>query len=171
MVFVLTSYGSVKLDHLMERHNPLVNAFEKQLFYDETERLDLHKDEIHIAFNVESLNGSETKDDPRYVKMLARLFTVKDGISSEQVLDLHPCTDEDLAAFPPPSPEAKYILNRIQSSEVRSLYCLDRDKLGSALTLWGSWTFNEENYQRLDFILAPCNYIHQYMGYMEDTVS
>ena len=113
MAFVLTSYGLVKLNHLLSKHNPQVNTFEKQLFYDETERLDFDQDDLHIAFNVESKDGSETKDDPRYVKMFARLFTVKDGVATEQVLDLHPCTDSDLAAFPPPSPEAKHILDKI----------------------------------------------------------
>ena len=90
MAFVLTSYGLVKLDHLLDKHNPQINTLQKQLFYDETERLDFQESEVHIAFNVESLDGGETKNDPRYVKMLARLFTVKNGVSSEQVLDLHP---------------------------------------------------------------------------------
>ena len=90
---------------------------DKPLFYDESEILNLYKENLRFAFHVESKDGGETKNDPSYVKMLARLWRATNGVATEQVLDLHPCTDEDLSKFAPPTPEAKTLLDQIQKSD------------------------------------------------------
>lgn len=47
----------------------------------------------------------------------------------------------------------------------RGLFCLDWDKLRD-LEIYGSE--NEDEHQRLEFLMLPCNYLHK--GYAEDTI-
>ena len=47
----------------------------------------------------------------------------------------------------------------------RGLFCLDWDKLRD-LEVYGSES--EDEHQRLEFLMLPCNYQHK--GYAEDTI-
>ena len=71
-------------------------------------RLNLRDDtSMRFAFSVRSLNDKETRLDPRYVKMITRLYTKdNDGNKSEQMIGHHACTDDDWALFAPPSAAA-----------------------------------------------------------------
>ena len=55
-------------------------------------------------------------------------------------------------------------------SEQRNLYCFDWDKLGDEIELNGFAT-SVEDYQMLSFDLVPCNYVHSYLGYENDTIA
>ena len=41
----------------------------------------------------------------------------------------------------------------------RNLYCLDWEKYGEELEIWGV-DFDVDSYQRFEFVLVPCNYVH-----------
>lgn len=81
----------------------------------------------------------------------------KDGVDFEKLLDFHQCSKEELNQFPEASSDSKMLLDRYKLGE-RSLFCLDWDQIGQELTISGIET--NENYQRWEFFLTSCNYIH-----------
>ena len=105
------------------------------------------------------------KDDPRYVKYLVRIFGKKEGKEYEKFIPFHKCTDEDWAEFPPPAQASADSWNDIKSGEKRGMFCLDWTE---DILLYG----NEKNeeYQRIELVLTPCNYLHTHLGYKDDTV-
>ena len=49
------------------------------------------------------------------------------------------------------------------------MMCLDKpDEANEDILLYG--TENNDNYQRLEILLLPCNYVHSYMGYKDDSI-
>ena len=56
---------------------------------------------IDIAFAFEGEDDSKLKDDPRYVKMIARFWNRIDAVKSETILNFHKCTPEDYNEFYP----------------------------------------------------------------------
>ena len=67
-------------------------------------------------------------------------------------------------------PEAAGILEVYKSSPTRNLYCLDWDKFGDELAIWGVED-DEISYQRFEFVVVPCNYVHTEFGDIGDSVS
>ena len=47
------------------------------------------------------------------------------------------------------------------------MFCIDWDK--ADINLYGNE--NNENYQRLEIALVPCNYIHTKWGYQNDSIA
>ena len=54
-----------------------------------------------MAFTFEGENDFMRKDDPRYVKVLARLWTKTNGVKTERILNFHKCTQDDYNEFFP----------------------------------------------------------------------
>ena len=54
-------------------------------------------------------------------------------------------------------------------SEDRWLYCLDWDIVGGQIEIYGFST-SVEDYQMFTFDLVPCNYIHSFLGYQNDSI-
>ena len=67
-------------------------------------------------------------------------------------------------------PEAAGLLELYKSSPTRNLYCLDWDKFGDELSIWGIEE-DEIRYQRFEFVVVPCNYVHTEFGDIGDFVS
>ena len=56
-----------------------------------------------------------------------------------------------------------------KTSKTRHLYCLDWEKFGDELGIWG--TENDEIvYQRFEYVLLPCNYVHAEFGPTDDYI-
>ena len=107
---IMFLYGSLKFNILANRVNPTISfAEELQEFDDEMTHLNLREDtSTRFAFSVRTVNDKETRLDPRYVKMITRLYMKdSDGNESEQMIGHHACTDDDWALFAPPSAAAK----------------------------------------------------------------
>ena len=49
------------------------------------------------------------------------------------------------------------------------MYCLDWEDEVEDKLIYGH-SKNDE-YQRLDIVLVPCNYVHSYLGYEGDSIS
>ena len=50
------------------------------------------------------------------------------------------------------------------------MFCLDWDKLGDDIAIWG--TENDElNYQRFEYVLLPCNYVHAEFAQTGDSIA
>ena len=73
-------YGTLKFKDLFTKPNPIIN-----IFYKENEMsgvaLNFNGRDFRAAFTVESfLAPIQKKDDPRYVKYLARIYGKKNGV-------------------------------------------------------------------------------------------
>ena len=87
-------YGSLKLTHLIDKHNPSISEIKETNFYDSNERLDLNDFGFRIAFAVESYIEPRLRNDHRYVKYMARVFTKTEGVESETIIPYGNCTAE-----------------------------------------------------------------------------
>ena len=54
--------------------------------------------------------------------------------------------------------------------EDRSLFCFDWQEMAEEIYLKG-YSTSVENYQMLTIDLVPCNYVHSYLGYEEDSIA
>ena len=57
-----------------------------------------------------------------------------------------------------------------RTSETRHLYCINWDDYEDELEVFGNET-DEITYQRFEWVIVPCNYIHSDVGDVGDTVS
>ena len=70
----------------------------------------------------------------------------------------------------PPNKDSAGLLEIFKTSPTRHLNCLNWDDLGEDLSIWG--TENDEiSYQRFEFLLLPCNYLHTEFGPKNDTIA
>lgn len=167
---ILFTYASVKWIQLLNRHNPAVSSFLKRGVFDSGYIFNFESYNIRFAFGVEGFFDKQTKDDPRYVKGLARFWGYKEGRSYERIYPYHKCTAEDFARFAPPAPEAEGLLKAYTEDPKRYLFCLDWERYGDELAIWGIED-DEASYQRFEFVLFPCNYVHTEFGDTGDSVS
>ena len=58
---------------------------------------------VQFAFGVEGYLDGELKEDPRYVKGIARIRGQRNGVKYEKLLKYHKCTDSDWDSFAPPA--------------------------------------------------------------------
>ena len=91
---------------MIGRTYPFLQEFEVSEHYDFTDVIDLNEINYRIAFSFVNANNKKRKDDPRYVKMIARTVRRIDGILSETVLGFHRCTDKDWEKFYPVTPKS-----------------------------------------------------------------
>ena len=82
----------------------------------------------------------------------------------------HDCTAEEFDAFAPPSQDSVGLFEMYRTSSTRHLSCLDLEKFGDELAIW-STNQDEISYQRFDFVLLPCNYVHAEFGPTDDVIA
>ena len=70
---------------MLDRDNPNVTQFLERNIYDFKDKLDLNEEttKFRIAFTVEGYLDRLQKNDPRYVKYLARLYGRENGANIE----------------------------------------------------------------------------------------
>ena len=75
-------YASLKFAHLVDKHNPNMNSFYQENYYESKEGIDLVERNVKIAFTIEDTYGSKKKqkNDPRYVKWLVRFEGLFEGV-------------------------------------------------------------------------------------------
>ena len=56
----------------------------------------------------------------------------------------------------------------MKESETRGLFCVDFEQLDEELAIWS--IEDDDNYQRIEIILLPCNYVHAEFGHTDDFV-
>ena len=92
LLVVFIGYALIKLTHLVDKKNPLIAEMREKNFYDYNTRISLKEIGFKIAFSIENYLSSKIRDDPRYVKVLARVFYKIEGRQTEKILTLHKCT-------------------------------------------------------------------------------
>ena len=171
LLALMLLYASIKFIHLISRQNPSISQHKQLAVFDSSEVVDFKEEGVRIAFGVEGYLDGQVKDDPRYVKYLVRLLGEKDGVKYEHILDYHKCTSEELDDFGEPSLQSIASVKSFKKGDKKHLFCLDWDNLNVGdLGIWGS-TSNEDNYQRWEFVLLPCNYVHAEFGDIGDSVN
>ena len=98
------------------------------------------------------------------------MYGYKNGEEYEKMIPYHKCTAKDFDEFAPPAPEAEDLLQTYMTNPNRNIYCLDWDQFGEELEVWGA-TYDEMNYQRFEYVLVPCNYVHTEIGPTDDKVA
>ena len=95
------------------------------------------------------------KDDPKYVKWLARLLIRdEDAVWSEKMLPMRTCTDADMAEFYPIDEGSNKILESMGENRFKCIDWTDE------LVLKGNYDSGYFSY--IEFIYLPCNYNHTY---------
>ena len=170
IAMVMLVYASIKFSHLMMKHNPTIASFTVEGDIDPEDRFNFRDNGLKFAFGIEGFIDQELKEDPRYVKFFARLYGFKDGEIYEKFIPVHHCTSEELDDFATPVSEAQGLVNAFKNQPKRNLYCIDWEKYGDELEIWS--TENDENtYQRFEYVLMPCNYVHAEVSDINDTVA
>lgn len=122
---------------------------------------------IQFAFSVEGYLDGEEKYDSRYVKYLVRLYGFKDGKEMEKVVSYHKCEEKDYENFYPMDLDDAETIIKIKNDPKRGFYCID--PLETDFEVSGG--LNSRNWQSLDIVLVPCNYVHATWGYTEDFIA
>ena len=75
LIIIVTLYGLIKLDHLLNKHNPTINTLtEPQEFDEEINPVNLRDDtNMRFAFSIMDIDAQETLLDPRYIKIITRI--------------------------------------------------------------------------------------------------
>ena len=87
---------------MITKHNANVTSVLETDVFDYNDILNLSDIGFKLAFSVRGFVDKELKDDPRYVKYLARIIGKKDGEWYDKEVPYHRCTDDDWDKFPPP---------------------------------------------------------------------
>ena len=170
IIFMIAlSYGLLKMIHLLDKANPNVTVVSDKDVYDFNEILNFGEINFRIAWSIEGYHSREMKNDPKYVKYLVRKVGRKNGESFEKIMDYHICTEDDWAEFTPPSKGSADGFEQLKNDPKRGMFCLDDPDEGEEEdTIYGNE--NNDNFQRTEIVLLPCNYVHSYMGYKGDTI-
>ena len=97
-IYILTLwFASLKAIILVNGTNPNISVVRQLNHFSANEIVNLNEINYRLAFIVENYAVKETKYDSRYVKYIAKIWTEKDGKSTNTQLPLYPCEDEDFA--------------------------------------------------------------------------
>ena len=79
MVLVLI-YATIKFIDLYNRNNPVINENIIKNYYGNEDVINLYENGFRMAFAIEGYYDQKLKDDPEYVKLLARLWILDHGV-------------------------------------------------------------------------------------------
>ena len=154
---IMLTYSTIKFVQLTEKHNPNISQFMEKFHHDYNTQMDLNEINFRLAFSVEGYHTRKIKDDERYVKYLVRIYGKKNGREYDYLINYHKCKVEDWNKFPPTAKSQSEVVNRIKEDGERGMYCLDYES--DDLVIYGDET--NSNFQRLEILLLPCNYLHK----------
>ena len=102
--------------------------------------------------------------------MMVRFWGNREGDSYEKILPFRKCLPEDWASFPPPAEESEGLFKQYMTDPDRDLFCLDWNGMKNEMEIWGIED-DQNNYQRLEFLLVPCNYVHMEFSNINDSIA
>ena len=146
-----------------------ISTFRERGVITKHEHLNLRDAGLSFAFGIEGYNDRELKDDPRFVKVITRQIGRLDGKKYERILPHRRCKPEDYDHFYPPMEEASAMVETYKTDPTRNLWCIDWEELGDDIEVFGNWQ-DESKYQRIEFVVAPCNYVHTALGWDGDYI-
>ena len=93
ILLIMLLYAALKFIQLIEKDNPSVSESHIDGYYNSGDHLNLTDIDFRFAFTIEGVFGRESKIDPRYTKLIARLRGSKNGTQLETRLGYHDCTE------------------------------------------------------------------------------
>ena len=166
---VLIAYAAVKMVQLIQKQNPNISQFSDTNYFDFEERVSLQDIDFRFAFSLEGYFDQEMKNSTAYVKYFVRMIGKKDGVDYETAIPFHRCTDEDWEQFPKPAAASEGSINQIRANPNRGMMCLDWSNGDEDYFVYGREV--DIQYQRIDVVMTPCNFIYTLNGIKDDTVS
>jgi len=165
VLMVFLTYGVIKLQHLMDKHNPFISEVTEKNRFDYNTRLNLNEINFKMAFSVEGYLDNQVRDDPRYVKYIVRIYGKKNDVEYQELIPFHKCTKDDWDHFLDPAKGIEDQILALRKNPKRNMYCIDEFE---NFTIYG----NEKNteYQRVEVVLVPCNYLNTQFGYTGDSI-
>ena len=97
MYTLMFAFTTLKLEHLIERKNPIIST--NLIPLEEGTTYSTDSDEFMMAFTAENYDTGKAISDPRFVRWLFAVWE-RDGSSSKiTYYPMHKCTDEEFARF------------------------------------------------------------------------
>ena len=101
MIFLTILFGSLKLQHLINKKSPSITTNQQPLEAGVTYKID--QDEFMMAFTAENYDTGAPITDPRYVKWVTAYWERIDGDwEITRWYPMHKCTDADFSRFKKP---------------------------------------------------------------------
>ena len=119
------------------------------------EKFQINESDFKFAFTIQNHSDHKRRDDPRYVKMYARLRRKVNGEQQDKTIGHHICTDEELDQFYEPTISSKAEYDDMREDPDRVLYCLDWDN--EEMYLVGDRTAALE--QHIEILFTACNFL------------
>lgn len=167
IMIILLAYGSFKLMQVFDPERPQVTYYTEKVAFDSEVKRDLNKINFKFAVSVENYFTRELRDSERYLKYFFRIFGMKNGEPYQQVIPSRRCNETDWEQFPPPSKDSRDAFEDIKTNAKRGMYCMDM-KPEEKMEIFGNE--NNREYQRIEVIITPCNYINTEFGYKGDFI-
>ena len=79
IMYVTFIFATLKIQHLLSRHNPSVNNFVERNVFDHTDDYSPREKDFKLAIRVEDYVTGEMKNEPNMVKWTAYYVAVADG--------------------------------------------------------------------------------------------
>ena len=114
LVLIIFIFATIKLQETLDRTYQFSQESKAYNYYDNTDKLDLNEINYRIAFSFEGESDRKLKDDPRYVKLLARAVRKVNLVLSETILSLHKCTSIDWEKFYPIANSSQKLFDEIE---------------------------------------------------------
>ena len=158
---VFVTYASYKFQHMLQKHNPTIIETEFPNAFDDKAMIKLNDINFRFAFSIVGFYDRELKDDPKFVRWIARHYGEKNGEHFENMIGLHKCTKEDFVDFYPIREGAEdEFENETKITEKTGMFCFD--EWNDDLRIGGQ--LGTHDYSAVEFILLPCNYVHAQFG-------
>ena len=84
------------------------------------------------------------------------------------MLSYHKCTDDDYNEFYPIQKQSAATLQDLRNDPERGMLCIDWDVDDPPVAIKGDE--GEDDYQRFEAVLVPCNYVHKTFGDVGDSI-
>ena len=112
---------------------------------------------LRFAFSAWSFDAQEPINDPRYIRYMVILNDCDEIICTRTPYPFHGCSLDEITSFAPPAPDSVDFINGKKADESKSLYCIDWEKYGEELSIFGSFSTSRLRY--LSVLLVPCNFV------------
>ena len=102
IIYVTFLYATLKLQHLLSKHNPSVNTFLVRDALSENEIWSGEDQDFQLALTIVNFATGEVKNDPKFVKWYGEFIDLSNGNKTLSEIPMHECTEKDFAKFHEP---------------------------------------------------------------------
>lgn len=125
IIYIMILFATLKMQHLLLKHNPSVNIFTERDAFDET-HVWYYNDQVDfmMAFAATQLwEARNVKNDTAFVKWFAHYYIQKEGEWTYEEIPMHKCSKEEMSQFYQPSKDSMVTVKKLK--EANAFMCLD----------------------------------------------